>query len=372
MRILVVGAGPVGLALTLALHRQGLAARQVDKAPEPSRHSKALGIQARTLEALDSLGVAGPVLAEALRIQGASFHLGPGAPQAFDLSHRLHPRFPSMVILPQSRTEALLAAATGAAGLPPPERGVELAALDPATGAVELRHPDGRTESAVFDHVLGADGAHSTVRKAAGIGFEGARYEEPLVLADGRAEGLAPARLHIFPGHGEGRFYFPLPGGSWRAVVMLPEESRPPPEGDLSHFQLPGLRFFDPVWWSAFRISHRLASSYRSGRACVLGDAAHIHSPAGGQGMNLGIQDAVSLAGALARGEAALAEWAAARRAVAATVLRRTDLLTGMVLGRSPAIRALRAVGLRLLPRLPPARLRLERALSGLDYPAAG
>jgi 2-polyprenyl-6-methoxyphenol hydroxylase-like FAD-dependent oxidoreductase len=369
MRILVVGAGPVGLALVLALHRRGIAARQVDRAPEPSRHSKALGIQARTLEALDALGVAAPVLAEALRIEGPTFHLG-GAPRGFDLTHRLHPRFPSMVILPQSRTEALLAAALAAAGAAPPERGVELVALDGTTGAVALRHPDGRVEEAAFDQVIGADGAHSVVRKAAGIGFEGSRYEEPLVLADGRAEGLEPARLHIFPGTGRGHFFFPLPDGSWRAVAMLPEESRPPPEGDLSAFQLPGVRFSDPVWWSAFRISHRLASAYRAGRACVLGDAAHIHSPAGGQGMNLGIQDACSLAEALPRGEAALAEWAASRRAVAATVLRRTDLLTGMILGKRRALRALRAVALRAVPHLPPLARRFERALSGLDYPS--
>lgn len=369
MRILVVGAGPVGLTLALALHRRGLPVRQIDRAPAPAVESRALGVQARTLEALDRLGLAAAIEAEGLRPRGVTFHLG-GSAHRLDLGHAAHPRFPSMVILPQSRTEALLAGALAAAGVPPPERGVELAALDTASGSVTLRHPDGVEERAAFDHVLGCDGAHSAVRKAAGIAFEGTRYEEPLALADGQAEGLEPGRLHIHPGDGEGRFYFPLPGGAWRAVVMLHADAAPPREGDLSPFQRPGLRFHSASWWSAFRISHRLASTYRAGRACILGDAAHIHSPAGGQGMNLGIQDAFSLAEALPSGEPALAEWATSRRAVAAMVLRRTDLATGMIVGRSTGARLLRAAALRLLPRLPPARRRMERALAGLDYPA--
>ncbi len=369
MRILVVGAGPVGLALALALHRQGLAPRQVDKAPTPSPWSKALGIQARTLEALDPLGVADSLQSAALHVRGVTFRLG-GAKQAFTLRHAAHPRFPSMVILPQSETERLLAERLAAVGAAPPERGVELVSLNVSTGAVELRHPDGRVEAADYDLVLGCDGAHSAVRKAAGIVFEGARYEEKLVLADGRAEGLEPDYINIFPGRGGGAFFFPLPHGGWRAVAMLPPDAPPVPDEDLRHFQLPGMRFHDATWWSAFRISHRLAETYRTGRIALLGDAAHIHSPAGGQGMNLGIQDACALALALPRGETALAEWAETRRAVARTVLARTDRLTAMVSGRNAAVRLLRGVALRLVPRLPPLAARLERALAGMDYPA--
>lgn len=370
MHVLIVGAGPVGLALALALHRQGIAARHVDRAAAPSTHSKALGIQARTLEAVARLGLAEPLLSAALRPAGASIHFG-GRVRELDLSHRLHPRFPSQVILPQAETERLITNALRAVGAAPVERGVELTGLETSTGIARLRHPGGREEEAVFDHIIGCDGAHSAVRKAAGIAFEGARYEESFVLADGQAEGLAPARIHLVPGHGRGHFFFPLPGGAWRAVAALPRGAQVA-EGDLSHFQLPGIRFADPVWWSAFAISHRVAATYRAGRAVLAGDAAHIHSPAGGQGMNLGIQDACSLAQALPRGEAALAEWATARRAVAQLVIRRTDALTNLILGHSVGIRVLRAVGLRLLPHLPPARRRFEAALAGLDYPAVG
>jgi 2-polyprenyl-6-methoxyphenol hydroxylase-like FAD-dependent oxidoreductase len=377
MQLLIVGAGPVGLALALCLHRQGIAFRHVDRLPVASPFSRALAIQARTLEALEPLGLVEPILAEALRPGGIRVHLG-GVVADIGFDHRRHARFPSVVFLPQFRTEALLAQALAAAGAPALERGVELASLDAATGEAVLRHADGAEERACFDLVLGADGAHSLVRKAAGIAFEGAAYEERFVLADGRVEGLAPDRMHVFPGTGTAGFFFPLPGDTWRVVIALPPGIPTPAEGDLGPMQYPGLRFAEASWWSAFRVSHRIAAGYRSGRAVLLGDAAHIHSPAGGQGMNLGIQDACSLAAALPRGaaalprgEAALEEWAARRRGVAEMVVWRTHAMTRGILGASPVLRAARAVALRLVPRLPPARRRLEGALAGMDYPAA-
>jgi 2-polyprenyl-6-methoxyphenol hydroxylase-like FAD-dependent oxidoreductase len=369
MRLLIVGAGPVGLALALALHRQGIRFRQVDKALAPSVHSKALGVQARTLEALAPFGVDASIIDAALRPAGAVLHLGATAVPV-PLSHAVHGRYPTMSLLPQAETERLLAGALAAAGAPPPERGVAVVAAEAATGRATLRHADGREESGEYDHLLACDGAHSTLRKAAGIGFAGAAYEEQCVLADGSATGLLPAHLHVYPGHGSALIFFPLPGGSWRAVAMLPADNARPEEGDLSHFQPPGVTFSDPHWWSAFRISHRIADRFRQGRVTLMGDAAHIHSPAGGQGMNLGIQDACSLAIALPRGEAALEVWAAERRRVAAMVVARTDAMTRVILGHGAGIRAARAVALRVMPRIPAIRRRLERGLAGLDYPA--
>ncbi|WP_426956572.1 FAD-dependent oxidoreductase [Muricoccus radiodurans] len=367
MTVLVVGAGPVGLTLALALHRQGLSFRHVDAAAEAARQSRALAIQARTLETLDRLGAVAPILQAALRPEGGVVHLG-NSERTLCLSHAVHPRYPSIVILPQDRTERLLARVLSEAGVPPVERGVSLTALDPATGIVRLLHPDGAAEEVRFDRVVGCDGAHSAVRKAAGIGFPGGRYDEQFVLADGHAEGLRAAHLQLYPGNGRPVFLFPLPGGLWRAIAVLPEGTAVP-EGDLSVFQRPGMRFFDPTWWSAFRVSHRLADRFLEGRAVIAGDAAHIHSPVGGQGMNLGMQDAASLALALPGGDAAVAEWASRRRAIASRVVRFTDTATGMVLGKTLLTRALRATALKFLPRIPPLWRRAERALAGMDYP---
>ena len=369
MSMLVVGAGPVGLTLGLALHRQGIAFRHIERASSRFPTSRALAVQARTLEAVAPLGMAELILAAGLRPAGGTIHLG-GAAHSFDLTHDLHPRFPSATLLPQSETERLLTERGEALGLPPVERGVELLALDPVTGEVALSHPDGHRETQQFDRVLGCDGAHSAVRKLTGLGFEGGRYEQRFLLADGPAEGLDRARLHLFPGRGGFHFFFPLPDGNWRVVAALPTGAAEPVDGDLAVFAVNGARLTRSVWWSAFNVSHRLASSFHMGRVCIMGDAAHIHSPAGGQGMNIGMQDACWLALALPCGEAAIAEWAAGRRAIAKSVLSRTDTMTRMLLGDTVATRLLRAMAVRLLPLLPPARRRLERVLAGLDYPA--
>jgi 2-polyprenyl-6-methoxyphenol hydroxylase-like FAD-dependent oxidoreductase len=356
MRVLVVGAGPTGLTLSLALRRRGIAYRHVEKASAPSEHSKALGVQARTLEVFDRLGIAAAVLAAALPVEGAVAHL-PGGDARLDFVP-VHAHFPPVVVLPQSMTERLLLSA-GAA----PERGVEFVGLDGA--AARLRHADGREEREEADWIVGCDGAHSAVRHAVNAGFAGESYPEHLVLADCRAEGLAPSRLHLFPGEDALRIFFPLPGGLWRAVKLPAEDETP----SLAPFARPGVRLDGMVWFSAFRISRRIVSRYRFGRVVLAGDAAHIHSPAGGQGMNLGIQDAYALAAALAADEAAVDRWAKERHAVGRRVLFATDLLTRAMGARGPIAARLRAAALRFVARHPALLRRLERNLAGLNYP---
>jgi 2-polyprenyl-6-methoxyphenol hydroxylase-like FAD-dependent oxidoreductase len=356
MNVLVVGAGPTGLTLARALAQRGIGHRHVEKAPERSLHSKALGVQARTLEVFERLGIAEKVLATALAVEGAIAHL-PGGDAKLDFA-KVHRRFPPMVILPQSETERLLLEA-GA----PPERGVEFVGLDGS--AALLRHADGREERATADWIIGCDGAHSAVRHAVGAAFAGDAYPEPVVLADCRIEGLAPGRIHLFPGAEALRVFFPLPDGLWRAV-KLPEEDEVP---SLAPFLLPGITLGDMCWFSAFRISRRQVARYRLGRVVLAGDAAHIHSPAGGQGMNLGIQDAFALAAALQRGEAAVEIWAAERHRVGRRVLFATDLLTRVMTAHGPLAHFLRPRALRFIARRKRLVRRFEHNLAGLAYP---
>jgi 3-(3-hydroxy-phenyl)propionate hydroxylase len=356
MQILVVGAGPTGLTLARALAQRGIPHRHVEREPAPSEHSKALGIQARTLEVFERLGVAAAVLERAVPIAGATLHV-PGGDARLDFPP-VHPRYPAMAILPQSETERILLAAG-----PPPEREVAFVGLD--AGAAVLRHADGREERAAADWIVGCDGAHSAVRHAIGAGFSGEGYPERLALADCRVEGLEEGRVHVFPGGDALRVFFPLPRGLWRAV-KLPEAD---PTPSLEPFRRDGLALDGMVWFSHFRISRRIATRYRFGRVVLAGDAAHIHSPAGGQGMNLGIQDAFALAAALPEGEAAVEAWAAARHRVGARVLRATDVLTRVMGARGALALKLRGPALRFAARRPAIARRMAQGLAGLAYP---
>ncbi|SHJ65336.1 2-polyprenyl-6-methoxyphenol hydroxylase [Roseomonas rosea] len=362
MSVLIVGAGPVGLVLALSLRQRGIPYRLTDKAAERLPWSRALGIQARSLEMLDRLGLAQRILEEALPIHGACLHLGRRVVRA--RFRGMHPRFPSMVILPQARTEAILEAAG-----PPPERGVAFEGL--REGRAVLRHADGREELAEAEWIVGCDGAHSAVRHALGDPFRGKRYDARLVLTDAHVEGLEPGFLHVAVS--PPLLGFGLPGGLWRLVTTVPEGAPPPPENDMAPFRRRGIAPHDPVWWSAFGISQRQVASMRKGRVVLAGDAAHVHSPAGGQGMNIGMQDAWSLASALAAGpdavEAAVEAWALQRHAVARRVLRATDRTTRAMLTAPGFLAPLRGALLALAFRTPPLVRRFEAETAGLRYP---
>ena len=361
MRVLIIGAGPTGLTLALALRHRGIAYRLIECRTGPERWSRALGLQARTLEVLDRLGLAERFLAAAHPLEGAAFHF-PGQDVRLRFQH-VHPRFPSMVVLPQYETERLLTDA-GAA----PEFGTEF--LEMQNGNALLRHQDGRLEWAAADWIAGCDGAHSSLRHSLELPFPGHRYQQQLVLADLPLEGLDRARMHVFPDRPAPLICFPLPDGHWRTVALLPPDAPPPAQGSLAPFQRPGLTLGEPSWWNLFRISQRQIPRMQIDRRLLLGDAAHIHSPAGGQGMNLGIQDAWSLAAAFAEIPGAVGLWAGRRHGLARQVIRATDLMTRMMTTRSPVLASLRDRAFRLVAGTPALARQMESGLAGLRYPA--
>jgi 2-polyprenyl-6-methoxyphenol hydroxylase-like FAD-dependent oxidoreductase len=308
-QVLIVGAGPVGLTAALVLQALGIRFRIIEKNAQPVAESRALGIQARTLELFEQLGLAEALLAEGIIARAMSIFLEGEEKVRIGFGH-LETPYPCLLILPQSGTERLLSRHLLERG-GQVERSVELTALaqDETGASCTLRNADGREEACRAEYVLGCDGAHSTVRKQVTLGFSGEPIPGTFVLADAQIDGDWPLD--------EGRAYvgaagflllIPIGGQQWRIIARLTGESHStPPAVSLELLQQlcsqrgpPGLRPHNPTWMSMFQISSRIVERFRAGRVFVLGDAAHIHSPAGGQGMNAGMQEAFNLGWKLA------------------------------------------------------------------------
>lgn len=322
--VLVVGAGPVGLTAAIELRRRGIEARIVDRLVEPPQYAKAVGIQPRTLEVWEDMGVAGAMLDASTAFEGQIVYVN-GAEVA-RMTLELPPDVPfGFVGLPQYETERLLAEHLTRLG-GSVERGVELRSLEQdGDGVTAVLAGPGGEETVRCRYLAGCDGAHSVVRKALGIGFEGDRFPEEYMLGDVEVDWSLPHAYGIRSLHqtedGETDdilVCIPLPGrGRYRMSMLVPPElagsgadhgfatDRPAPT--LSHIQAVLDRLApEPArarnlrWSSVFRISHRLAGRYSAGRVFLCGDAAHIHPPTGAQGMNTGIQDAYNLGWKLA------------------------------------------------------------------------
>lgn len=310
--VLVVGAGPTGLALAAFLAAHGIMPRIIDRNLDRAHESRALAIQPRTLEVLAGLGVSdqlvrlgNPNVSVRMHVRGQVLTM-----PMFDLG-LADTAYPYLLFLSQAETERILAEHLYAKGIAV-QRGVELTGLQPDSDTVTatLRHHDGAEEQVAARYVIGCDGAHSTVRQLAGIAFEGSSYPQTFVLADLEADGIEPGAAHVFLSRGGMMFFFPLvTPASWRLLVMRPKNDPTPATGPVTIEQVQTLcntytggavRLRNPVWMTNFRLHHRAAAQYRAGRMFLAGDAAHIHSPAGAQGMNTGIQDAANLAWKLA------------------------------------------------------------------------
>ena len=382
-RILIVGAGPTGLAAAATLAKLGIKTRVIDKGWEITPQSKALGVQAGTLECLEQVFGANMTwtMREAgLPLKAGLLHLDGKPILTMNLS-AIPSVYPFVLSLAQSETERILEEKLGTfSGRV--ERETELLNLEDNGREVNvsLRRADGSEESAAFDYVLGCDGAHSAVRHLAGIDFHGKPYGGNFILGDlDLACGWPDDAMRVYLGGRGAAAFFPLKGGKRFRVIMIP--NGPAPEGgleiSLEDFKAI-LAELCPVplviekshWITRFRVHHRRAEKFREGKLFLLGDAAHIHSPMGGQGMNTGIQDAVNLAYKLALAaksgdQAILDQYARERVPVADDILRVTDLGTRLVLlNQTPWLRKLIFKFAPLVGGLPFVQKRMVTALS--------
>jgi 2-polyprenyl-6-methoxyphenol hydroxylase-like FAD-dependent oxidoreductase len=387
--VLVVGAGPTGLALATQLRAGDTPFRIVDRSLDRARESRAPAIQPRTLEMLSAFGVADDLVERGNTAVRLHLHLPRRVLRVplFDVGCDDTP-YPFLLFLPQSETEATLAAHLAERDVTV-ERGTELLGAEPEGEYVtcRLRRRDGTEETVRARYVVGCDGAHSTVRALAGIAFEGYAYPQTFLLADLEADGLEQGTAHTYLTAAGLLFFFPLgTPATWRMIAMHPPGA---PGGEVTLDLLQRIAddwtpdrpsLHDPVWTTSFRIHNRGATRYRKGPFFLAGDAAHIHSPAGGQGMNTGIQDALNLGWKLAhvcRGaapEELLETYEAERAPVGHGVRRLTDRAFTVGTSGHPALRLART---RLAPHLAPlllratgARARLFRTVSelGIHY----
>jgi 2-polyprenyl-6-methoxyphenol hydroxylase-like FAD-dependent oxidoreductase len=366
-RVAIVGAGPTGLALAVTLARAGVDFVLLDKLAEGANTSRAAVVHARTLEVLDELGASADLRERGLVVDRFTVRDGRRALARLSFAGLPTPH-PYTLLVPQSETEEVLLARLRELG-GDVHRPYEVAAAEQDEDGVTLTMATGETLRARY--AVGADGMHSAIREAAGIGFTGSAYGQSFVLAD--------VTMDWRPGRGEVSLNFhadglvvvaPLPHGRFRIVAIVDEAPHSP---DAAYVQAlldaraPGqARVTGVVWGSRFRVHHRVADAYRAGRLLLAGDAAHVHSPAGGQGMNTGIQDAHALGRALA--EDRLDDYEALRRPVAQRVVAFTDRMTRLAtLSNAPA-RALRNAVLPLISRLPAFRRNLTTELAELNY----
>jgi 2-polyprenyl-6-methoxyphenol hydroxylase-like FAD-dependent oxidoreductase len=377
--VLVVGAGPAGLTTAIELARRSIPVRIVDKAPSPSNETRALGMQARTLELFERHGIVDELLRHGLR--ATRFNVFSEGKQILDADFgNLDSAFPFLLMIPQDRTEEILAAKLATYGVTV-EREVSLTELSQVGGGVltALEHADGTTARESFGWLVGADGAHSTVRHRLGLDFVGTSFEENFTVADLRV-GWARPHDQFFAFLNRGRFVamFPMLEGWHRVAIARP--SNDPGTGDVTVEELqqaidtsvPGETKIVEVRESGrFRINQRRAARYSVDRVFLVGDAAHIHSVVGAQGMNTGIQDAFNLGWKLAaviRGGASaelLDSYGAERTPVAERLVNGTRRITRVTLLRDPVRTWFRR---HLAPRvLSRVRTRLTRAVAQLD-----
>lgn len=375
--VLIVGAGPTGLALAATLQQAGVRYLLMDKLARGQNTSRAAVIHAHTLDVLDRIGVAEGLVERGLALP--AFRIRDRDRALLDLQFgSLASKHPYVLMIPQDVTEGVLAERLTALG-GAVHRGYAATAVRQSANGVEVTVTSPNGEQTIrARYVVGGDGMHSVVRDAAGIAFEGARYEESFVLADVHMDWALKDEVSLFFSEAGLVVVAPLPDGTFRVVATLDQAPERPQLSDIQALldargpQTRPSKVTDVIWSSRFRVHHRLAAAYRSGRVFVMGDAAHVHSPAGGQGMNCGLVDACVLGELIAdvmqgrRAESALDLYETLRRPAAGGVLALAGRLTMLATMHGKVKRFMRNALFAVVNRIAPVKRALMLNLSGL------
>ena len=387
--VMIVGAGPVGLTLACELARYQIPVRIVDKAPQRTDKSKAIVLWSRTLELLDRGGHASRPFVEAgFKVHSVNFINHDGGIVGRVSMDSVKSPYAYALMLPQSETERLLEERLGAMGFLV-ERSTEVTALTtdgPGVNA-SLRSADGAEEIVHADWLVGCDGAHSIVRHALGAPFTGTTMDSDWILAD------VHMRDYPFPDDEVAIYWardgvlpiLPISPGRCRVLANVPRIAADHPatptleqvQAILDVRGAKGAVAFDPIWLAGFRINARKVANYRAGRVFLTGDAAHVHSPAGGEGMNTGMQDAFNLAWKLALvarglcGDILLDSYSAERSEVGEDVLKSSARLTAVGTLRNPIAEELRDMVGRFALGLAPVQHAFANKMSqvAVGYP---
>jgi 2-polyprenyl-6-methoxyphenol hydroxylase-like FAD-dependent oxidoreductase len=380
--VIVVGAGPVGLMVAGELAGAGIRCTIVERRAEESNLTRAFAVHARTLELLDARGVADELVGRGQRVSGIQVFGRVG----LDLS-RLPTRFPFLLVVPQFATEQVLAERARALGVHA-VRGAEVTGLRQDADGVDLdvRSVNGTTDTVRASYVVGADGVRSGVRQALGLSFPGRSVLRSVILADVRLAD-APAELLTVGSNDAGLSFLAPFGDGWYRVIAWDRSRQLPDDAPVTLDDVRDIvrrtrgtdyGMHDARWFSRFHSDERQVERYRVGRVLLAGDAAHVHSPAGGLGMNAGLQDAANLGWKLA---ATVQGWApdgmldsydAERRPVGRAVLRASGGLLRLGILRPAPLRAARTAAAGLALRLTPVASRAALTVSGIGvaYPA--
>ena len=386
-QVLVVGAGPTGLVLAAQLLARGIDTRIVDKGDGPARESRAVSVHARTLELLDTMGLAETFIEHGHR--GRRFRMYAGNRSLLNLDMtRNGSRYGFILNLAQSETERLLRTRVHQLGGTIEQRSELAGACERGDGVdATLRDAEGRETEIRAGYVVGCDGAHSRVRHELGLAFAGQPYAGNFLLADVALDGVGSedASHLFFRPDGRTLVCLPMARHRWRVVMPNADErgGRPPTFEEVQ--EQVGQRapwpitVSDPGWLACFRCHLRSTTAYRRGRVLLAGDAAHIHTPAGGQGMNTGMMDAANLAWKLAlvaggdAADALLDTYETERLPAGRNTLGFTNKIFEWSTMRHPVKRAMRDVLVPAATALPAVQSRAARRLSqvSVSYPAS-
>jgi 2-polyprenyl-6-methoxyphenol hydroxylase-like FAD-dependent oxidoreductase len=371
--VLIVGAGPTGLMLAILLQRLGMSFRIIEQNEGPAKESRALGVQARTMELFHKLGLVEEFLARGLKARGANIFLNGKERMKVDLSDmaRDDTLYPYIFFIPQNETEKILLNRVRNV-----ERRTRLLSFEDRDEYVESKVENVSGHETIFSRFLcGCDGSHSVVRKTLGLDFEGGAYDANFLMADAKVHWQRPYdELHVFLERGKLAVFFPLKSADLSRVFTISEREGNGPKTiettayraslkqlqkefkKASHMEVP---LSDPEWVTRYHVHHRSVDRMRVGNVMLLGDAAHIHSPIGAQGMNTGLQDANNLAWKLKFSiahpelkEELLESFNQERLPIAKKLLNFTDHIFNIVITKNPLLISARNLVLPALTKM--------------------